>query len=186
MSVDSTIVNVAAGELDIIISEKEDFFTRPMPRDVVSLWNGSGAQVKSAPNQWIVMDDLTPLDLHLDATIIYGRFTSWSLPSGLPSRDARKGHEVDLVLDVSRRRKVPHGSLQRLVPHPVLNRTYIEAKPQHSRCVCGSEGFEIEFRRVEPTTLSDGFAFQEHVLFTITCRRRKNKTTAILAWMAIE
>jgi hypothetical protein len=108
--------------------------------------------------------------LHLGATIIYGCFASWSLPSGLPSRDARKRYEIDLVLDIGGRGEIPHGGLQRLVPHPVLNRTYIEAKPQHSRCVRGPKGFEIEFRRVERTTLGDGLALQEHVLLTITCR----------------
>ena len=39
---------------------------------------------------------------------------------------------IKSVVNIARRYQISHGRLQRFVPHPVLNRSHIEAGPQHA------------------------------------------------------
>src|SRR2546422_6192225 len=51
---------------------------------------------------------------------------------------------VEAGVNVTGRHEIPHGRLQRFVPHPGLNRSDVEARAKHACCIRGSEGFQIE------------------------------------------
>src|ERR1700730_17175456 len=61
------------------------------------------------------------------------------------------------------RRQITHGRFQRLVPHPVLDSSYVETPPEHARGIRGSEGLQIEFFGIEAGAFSDQFAASQEM-----------------------
>ena len=46
-------------------------------------------------------------------------------------------------------RQITHGRFQGLVPHPVLDGSYVETPPEHAGGIRGPEGLQIKFFRIE-------------------------------------
>jgi hypothetical protein len=77
------------------------------------------------------------------------------------------------LVHVPGRCKIPHGRLQRSVPHPTLHGSDIEAKAKHAGGIGRPEGLQIELRRIKIGTPSNFLAAIEHVPLPIASRRRK-------------
>ena len=70
-------------------------------------------------------------------------------------------------MNIWRGRQITHGRFQRLVPHPVLDGSYVETPPEHAGGIRGSKGLQIEFFRIETGALSDQFTASQEILFPI-------------------
>ena len=74
----------------------------------------------------------------------------WIYPYGGTADKPEAAWEQDAALmveagvNVTGWHEIPHGRLQRFVPHPVLHRSDVEARAKHACCIRGSEGFQIE------------------------------------------
>ncbi len=73
-------------------------------------------------------------------------------------------------MNIRRGRQITHGSFQRLVPHPVLDRSYVETPPKHARGIRGPEGLQIEFFGIKAGALGDEFASSQEILLPIAGR----------------
>ena len=58
--------------------------------------------------------------------------------------DARHDNLIEPVMNIARWHQIPHCRLQRFVPHPMLNRTHIEARSEHARGIGRAEGLQIK------------------------------------------
>ena len=106
------------------------------------------------------------------------------LLNGLPWRICDFGgagydNLIKSVVNIARRHQISHGRLQRFVPHPVLNRSHIEAGTEHAGGIRRTKCLQIELLGVKPRALCDGFALEQHVVFSVAGRRWKYEPLAV-------
>jgi len=58
--------------------------------------------------------------------------------------DARYANLIKSVVNIAGRYQISHGRLQRFVPHPVLNRSHIEAGTEHAGGIRRTKCLEVE------------------------------------------
>jgi len=95
--------------------------------------------------------------------------------------DAGYDNLIKSGVNVARRYQISHGRLQRFVPHPVLNRSHIEAGTEHAGGIRRTKCLQIELFRVQTSALCNCFAFEQHVVFSITSGRWKYEPLAVEA-----
>ena len=110
--------------------------------------------------------------------------TNHFLLNGLPWRtcvfiDTRYDNPIELVVNIARGHQIPHRRFQRFVPHPVLNRSHIEAGTEHARRIRRTKSLQVEPLRVQPCALRDGFALEQHVVFSVAGWRWEYKPLAV-------
>jgi len=106
-------------------------------------------------------------------------FSSWGFSSGGSSLvETRHSHLIKSRVNFFRRDQIPHGRLERFVPHPVLNRADVEPRPEGSRSIGRTKCLEIELRLVQSGTLGNSLTVVKHVVLAISCRRWKHELAA--------
>ena len=85
-------------------------------------------------------------------------------------RRTEHSDQIEPVVNIWRGRQITHRRFQRLVPHPVLDGSYVEAPPKHPGGIRGPKGLQIEFFGIETGALSDQFAAPQKILFPIPGR----------------
>jgi hypothetical protein len=89
--------------------------------------------------------------------------------------EARHANLIKPVVNIARRYQIPHCRFQGFVPHPVLNRSHIEAGPEHTSGIRRPKCLQIELLVVQSRALRDCFALEQHVVFSIAGWRGKHE-----------
>jgi hypothetical protein len=95
--------------------------------------------------------------------------------------DAGYDNLIKSVVNVARGHQIPHGRLQGFVPHPLLNRSHIEAGTEHASGIRRTKCLQIELFGVQTRARCNRFAFEQHVVISITSGRWKYEPLAVEA-----